>query len=96
MSAVARVGDIGIAHCSGFVLTIGSPDVFVNLRPVAFTGTKSSPHLTPLGKCKPHVSTVLARPRGVFVNLKPIACLGDPLLACTAIASGSPDVFVLG
>lgn len=96
MPAVARVGDQGVPHCSGFVLVTGSPDVFVNARPVATAGSKSSPHLIPFKKCQPHVSSVLARPRGVFVNGLPIACVGDPLTVCTAIATGSVDVFVLG
>lgn len=96
MPAVARIGDRGIPHCSGFSIVTGSPDVFVNGRPVAFLGSKSSPHLFPARRCKPHVSSVIARPRGVFVNGRPIACVGDPLTACTAIATGSADVFVLG
>lgn len=96
MPAVARVGDKGIPHCSGFTLITGSADVFVNGRPVAFAGSKSTLHLRPFKKCKPHASSVLARPRGVFVNGRPIACVGDTLTACTAIASGSTDVFVLG
>lgn len=96
MPAVARIGDRGIPHCSGFTLVTGSSDVFVNGRPVAYTGSKSTPHLIPARKCKPHVSSVIARPRNVFVNGRPIACIGDPLSTCTAIASGSTNVFVLG
>lgn len=96
MPAVARVGDQGIPHCSSYTLATGSPDVFVNGRPVAFNGTSSTLHLTPFRKCRPHVSQVIARPRDVFVNGRPIACVGDSLSGCTAIATGSPDVFVLG
>lgn len=95
MPAVARVSDKGVPHCSGFSILTGSSDVFVNGRPVAFSGSKSSPHLTPSKRCFTHTSTVVASPRNVFVNGRPIACVGDKLTMCTAIATGSSDVFVL-
>jgi|LakMenEpi03Aug12_release.lakeMendotaPanAssembly.Ray.scaffolds.fasta_scaffold567286_2 uncharacterized Zn-binding protein involved in type VI secretion len=98
MPALARVGDKGVPHCSPFTIATGSPDVFVNGRPAAFSGSMSSPHLIPFKKkkCLPHVSNVLAKPRAVFINGLPAACVGDTLTACTAIATGSLDVFILG
>jgi uncharacterized Zn-binding protein involved in type VI secretion len=95
MPAAARVGDRGIPHCSGFSISTGSSDVFINGRPAALSGSRSTPHLTPGRRCRTHTSTVIASPRNVFVNGRPIACVGDKLSMCTAIATGSSDVFVL-
>ena len=50
MTGVARAGDSGMVHCSGYVIAGGSSDVFVNGRPAARVGDSSSVHLRPVGK----------------------------------------------
>ena len=92
MPAVARLGDAGVVHCSGYVIATGSPNVFVNGRPAARVGDVSSVHLKPGSPCPPHTSTIAVGSGSVFVNGLPLARIGDPLAGCTVIAQGSPDV----
>jgi len=91
---VARLGDIGIPHCSPYVIATGSPNVFVNGLPLAALGDISSPHLLPaVPTCVPHVAPIAMGSLSVFVNGRPVARLGDPLAGCTRVATGSFDVF---
>ena len=95
MPAVARQGDAGAVHCSGYTIAAGSPDVFVDGRPVARDGDSSTVHQKPSGKkCVPHVSKIIARSSSVFVNGKPIATVGDRLSECTQIIQGSESVSI--
>jgi uncharacterized Zn-binding protein involved in type VI secretion len=95
MPAVARQGDAGAVHCSGYTIATGSPDVFIDGRPVARDGDSSSVHQKPSGKkCVPHVSKIIATSATVFVNNRPIAVVGDRLSECTQIIQGSPSVFI--
>lgn len=94
MPAVARKGDPGATHCSGFNIVTGSSDVFVNGRAVARAGDQTGTHLRPGGKrCVPHTSSISSGSSTVFVNGKPLARAGDPLASCTQVKSGSGDVF---
>lgn len=92
MPAVARKGDPGVVHCSGYTLASGSPNVFVNNQPVARVGDPSTTHLRPGAPCVPHVSRIVAGSGTVFVNGLPMARVGDPLSECTTIQQGSPNV----
>jgi uncharacterized Zn-binding protein involved in type VI secretion len=95
MPAVARQGDAGAVHCSGYTISTGSPDVFIDGRPVARDGDSSTVHQKPSGnKCVPHVSKIIATSSTVFVNNRPIAVVGDRLSECTQIIQGSPSVFI--
>lgn len=95
MPFVARVGDPGVPHCTPYVIASGSPNVFVEGKPVARGGDISSVHKMPAGsKCVPHTSAIIARSKSVFVNGLPIATVGDLMTTCTAIASGSLTVIV--
>ena len=95
MTGVARVGDSGMVHCSGYVIASGSADVLVNGRPAARVGDSSSLHMRPVGKkCVPHVAAISAGSISVLVNGRPIARVGSPLAGCTFIISGSSDVIV--
>ena len=95
MTGVARAGDSGMVHCSGYVIAGGSSDVLVNGRPAARVGDSSTVHLRPVGKkCFPHVATISAGSTSVLVNGRPIARVGSPLAGCTFIISGSSDVIV--
>lgn len=93
MPAVARKGDSGVVHCSGFTIATGSGDVFVNGRPAARVGDQSTNHLLPGGPCPNHVSSIASGSASVFVNGRPLARVGDPFGSCTRVAQGSGDVF---
>jgi uncharacterized Zn-binding protein involved in type VI secretion len=93
MRPVARLGDKGVPHCSGFSIAQGSPTVFVNGKPASRLGDLSTPHLRPGTPCKPHVASISSGSPTVFVNGKPLARVGDGLAGCTAVATGSSDVF---
>ena len=45
MRPVARSGDQGVPHCSGFTIAQGSSTVFVNSSPAAGLGDLSTPLL---------------------------------------------------
>lgn len=93
MPEVARLGDAGVVHCTGYVMASASNDVFVNNRGTVRIGDSSSVHLLPARKrCVAHTAAVSAASTTVFVNNRPMARRGDPLGGCTRIASGSPDV----
>jgi uncharacterized Zn-binding protein involved in type VI secretion len=95
MPAVARKGDAGAAHCSGYTIATGSPDVFIDGKSVARNGDASTVHQKPQGnKCVPHVSQIIAQSGSVFVNGQPIAVVGDRLSECTQIIQGSETVFI--
>ena len=93
MRPVARLGDQGVPHCSGFSIAQGSPTVFVNLKPAARLGDQSTAHLRPGKPCRPHVAPISSGSPTVFVNGKPLARVGDGLAGCTAVATGSSTVF---
>jgi uncharacterized Zn-binding protein involved in type VI secretion len=93
---VARLGDIGVPHCSPFVIATGSFDVFVNGLPLAALGDITTPHLLPAPPptpCPLHVGVIRGGSKKVFVNGRPVARIGEKLLDCTLIATGSFDVF---
>ena len=94
MSAVARLGDAGVTHCTPYTIAQGSPNVFINGRPAARIGDSSTLHKKPGGKnCVPHVSVISSGSASVFVNGRPVARIGDSLADCTVIAQGSSNVF---
>jgi len=95
MPAVARKGDAGAVHCTGYTIASGSEDVFIDGRPVARNGDTSTVHLKPGGKkCVPHTSTIIATSTSVFINGRPVAVVGDRLSECTQIIQGSETVFI--
>jgi uncharacterized Zn-binding protein involved in type VI secretion len=93
MRPVARLGDQGVPHCSGFSIAQGSPTVFVNLKPASRLGDLSTPHLRPGNPCPAHVAPISSGSSTVFVNGRPLARVGDGLAGCTAVATGSSTVF---
>lgn len=93
MPAVSRKGDRGVPHCSGYTIAEGSPDVNVNGRPVARVGDRSTSHKRPGDPCKKHTAPIARGSTTVIVNGRQMARIGDPLVSCTKIAQGSPDVF---
>lgn len=93
MPAVARQGDPGVPHCSGYTIANGSPDVFINGKAAARQGDSSTVHLRPGGiACVPHTATITGGSSSVNVNGRPLARVGDGLAGCTTISQGSPNV----
>jgi len=93
MRPVARLGDQGVPHCSGFTIAQGSATVFVNSKPAARVGDQSTPHLRPGNPCPTHVAPISSGSSSVFVDGIALARVGDGLAGCTAVATGSSDVF---
>lgn len=96
MPAVTRIGDADIPHCSGMVRATGSADVFVNGIPVSRQGDINTVHLLPGNPCPAHAAPISSGSSTVFVNFKGLGRVGDGLSGCTAVASGSPNVFAGG
>jgi uncharacterized Zn-binding protein involved in type VI secretion len=93
MRPVARLGDQGVPHCSGFTIAQGSATVFVNSKPAARVGDQSTSHLRPGNPCPAHVAPISSGSSSVFVDGIALARVGDGLAGCTAVATGSSDVF---
>ena len=90
----ARLGDTGSAHgCFPPTPIIsGSPDVFVNHRPVARVGDPLIPH--GCGNCPPHPRSISAGSSTVEVNGKKVARVGDAIGCGGSVSSGSGDVLI--
>lgn len=96
MPAATRIGDADIPHCSGMVRAQGSPNVFVNGIPWSRQGDVNTPHLKPPDPCLPHAAPIAIGSTTVKVNGKGAGRIGDAISGCTAVAAGSPNVFVGG
>jgi uncharacterized Zn-binding protein involved in type VI secretion len=94
MPAAARVGDLGVPHCSPYTIATGSTDVLINGRPAARVGDVSIPHLRPGRKCRTHIASIAVGSTSVLINGKPAAYVGSYLSGCTFVATGSSDVIV--
>ena len=94
---VARIGDFDIVHCSQPVRAEGATTVFVNGRPWSRLGDMNAPHLKPSGAiCVPHAAPIAKGSTIWFIEGKPAGRIGDPIADCTAVATGSQDVFCGG
>lgn len=93
MPAVVRIGDNSTGHeCyPPMSATTGSPDVFVNGRPVVRVGDYWNSHACP--STPPHDGTASAGSSSVFVNGKAIMRVGDAISCGDTAGKGSPDVF---
>jgi uncharacterized Zn-binding protein involved in type VI secretion len=94
MPAAARLGDLGVPHCSPYTIATGSTDVLINGRPAARVGDLSTPHLVPARKCFAHIAPIVIGSTSVLINGKPAAYVGSYLAGCTFVATGSLDVIV--
>jgi len=92
MPAAARLGDLGVPHCSPYVIATGSTDVLINGRPAARVGDFSTPHLRPGNPCPGHVAPIAVGSTSVSINGRPAAFVGSYLAGCTFVATGSADV----
>lgn len=94
MPAAARLGDLGVPHCSPYVIATGSTDVNINGRPAARVGDVSTPHLVPARRCFVHIAPIVLGSPSVLINGRPAAFVGSYLAGCTFVATGSGDVIV--
>ena len=96
MPAVCRGAgvDFDIPHCSGMVRVGASINVLVNGIGVSRQGDFNSPHLFPAGIiCPPHAAPIAVGSLRVRVNGRGCGRIGDIVAGCTAVSSGSFNVF---
>lgn len=95
MTGVARLADLSTGHppCYPPRPNIqGSPNVFVNGRPVHRVGDAYAPHCAPCIKGRPCHGAVLANGSpNVFVNGKQVGRIGDPVSCGCVVMTGSGD-----
>ena len=97
MPAVTRIGDADVTHCSGMTRAAGSSNVFVNGIGVSRQGDSNTPHLKPPFPppipCPTHAAGIAVGSTKVFANGKGVGRIGDSIAGCTAVATGSGNVF---
>lgn len=90
---VVLLGDLGTDH-EGFPPTPvinGSPDVFIDGKPVARVGDQLAPHSKP--KHSAHPRTIASGSSTVFINGLPVATTGGAI-SCGGVTIGSSSVVV--
>ncbi len=95
MPAVSKVGDTCKPFISVPIIVTGSPDVFVNGKPVAREGDYTGTFQKRRGRRVVSIdSQLLAHndDQTVFVNDKPVAQIGTPGTNETVVITGSPNV----
>ena len=95
MPAVCRgdLVDVDVVHCSVPRRDQRSDTVFVNGIGVSRMGDNNNPHLLPPVPCPAHTAPITTGSITVFANIKGVGRIGDPVTACTSVASGSSNVF---
>ncbi len=98
MTAVTRIGDADVTHCSGMTRAAGSGNVFVNGIGVSRQGDNNTGHLLPpnIPPCPSHSAPIASGSSTVFVNGKGCGRVGDGISGCTSVAAGSSNVFAGG
>ena len=93
--AVCRIGDADVTHCTGMTRAQGSTNVFVNGIGVSRRGDLNTSHLLPpnVPPCPAHAAGIAVGSTKVFVNGKGCGRVGDSISGCTAVATGSSNVF---
>lgn len=95
MPFVARLGDMSSGHdlCPGVPIVENcSSDVMINGKPVALDGSVFAVHGCIVHG--PHQGVVIAADRGVKINGRNVACIGDAESCGGTIVTGSPDVSI--
>ena len=97
MPAVTRIGDADVTHCTGMTRAQGSTNVFVNGIGVSRQGYLNTAHklppFPPPIPCPTHAAGIAVGSTKVFVNGKGCGRVGDSITGCTAVATGSTNVF---
>ena len=95
--SVCRIGDKDVIHCSVPSRAGGSSNVFVNGIGISRQGDSNTPHLKPPFPppvpCPTHAAGIASGSLTVKINGKGCGRVGDSIAGCTAVASGSTNVF---
>ena len=95
--AVCVIGDKDLVHCSVPSRAIGSSNVFVNGVAVSRQGdintTHQLPPFPPPNPCPVHTAGIAVGSLTVKINGKGCGRVGDSISGCTAVATGSSNVF---
>ena len=95
IKVIARYGDKEAVHCSRPYRKGCFGSVFANDIPVSGEGHENTTHLLVCGRfCCPHSAKLIPTQATVFAEGKLVGRDNDP--TCTAVAEGSPNVFVGG
>ena len=95
--AVCRIGDKDLVHCSVPSRLGGSSNVFVNGIGISRQGDSNTSHklppFPPPDPCPFHAKGIASGSLTVKVNGKGCGRVGDSIAGCTAVATGSTNVF---
>ena len=92
--AACRIGDADLPHCSVPFRAQGAVKVLVNFIPWSRMGDLNTPHLKPCGAvCCTHTAPIAVGSKKVFVMGQGAGRVTDKVAGCTAVATGSPNVF---
>ncbi|MEF2074829.1 PAAR domain-containing protein [Consotaella aegiceratis] len=97
MPAAHRKGDIGSGHSCHFPptpATGGSPNVFVNGRPLMRVGDAYVAHPCVAGHAGPHGRKLAEGSASVFINGRPAGRLGDAIDCGGNAQTASSNVFI--
>lgn len=97
MPPAHRLGDIGSGHACHFPptpATGGSPNVFVDGKPLMRVGDPYIPHGCGPCPAPPHGRALAAGSGTVFTNGKPTGRIGDAIDCGGTAATGSGDVII--
>lgn len=97
MPKAHRRADIGSAHACHFPPTPaigGSPNVYVNGRPLMRVGDSYIPHGCPACPQPPHPRKLAAGSATVFINGKPAGRIGDAIDCGGQAQTGSSNVYI--
>ena len=92
-----RIGDADIPHCSPMVRGVGVSKVLINGIPWSSMTHINIPHLKPvpgIPPCVTHVAPIAIGSKTVIPATLNGGRVGDLIATCTAVAVGSPNVFV--
>jgi len=99
MPAVCRGDsvDTDLFHCSLPRRSACSDNVFVNGTGISRQDDVNTTHKYPQGLiCPKHAKVITTGSKTVLINGKGCGRIGDPITACTEVASGSDNVFAGG
>ena len=95
--AVCVIGDKDLVHCSVPSRAGGSSNVFVNGIGISRQGDSNTTHklppFPPPNPCPVHAAPIAVGSLTVRINGKGCGRVGDSIAGCTAVASGSSNVF---
>lgn len=97
MPEAHRKGDIGSGHSCHFPpspATGGSPNVFVNNRPLMRVGDAYVPHGCPTCPKPEHPRHLAIGSSSVFINGRPAGRIGDAIDCGGQAQTGSSNVFI--